>query len=172
MKKLTAVLKQKLENASRIAVLGIGSDLRGDDVAGIIVAKQIKKVSSRKKSPLKIKVFIGKTAPENLTGEIRKFKPSHLIIIDSADTNAQPGQVTVIKPEDVVGTSFCTHSLPIKVMIDYLQQSSRNLKVIIIGVQPKNLAVGSNVSKEVSQAVEELAVTIVNLFKKDQRQTH
>lgn len=162
MKKLTAVLKQKLENADRIAILGIGSDLRGDDAAGVIVAQQIEKNLGKSS---KVKVLIGATAPENLTGEIKKIEPSHLIIIDAADTNAQPGQVTVIKPQDIAGTSFCTHSLPLKVMIDYLQQSSHSLKVIIIGIQPKNLAVGSNISKEVSQAVEELAVTIVNLFK-------
>ena len=44
MKKLAAVLKQKLDGASGIAVLGIGSDLRGDDAAGIIVAQQIEKI--------------------------------------------------------------------------------------------------------------------------------
>jgi hydrogenase 3 maturation protease len=168
MKKLAAALKQKLENAGRVAVLGIGSDLRGDDAAGIIVAQQIKKNSSKKKKPPpQVKVFIGATAPENLTGEIKKFKPSHLIIIDSADIKAPPGRVTIINPEDVAGTSFCTHSLPIKVMIDYLLQSSCSLQVIIIGIQPKNLAAGSNVSKEVNQTVEELAVAIANLFKKD-----
>jgi hydrogenase 3 maturation protease len=163
VQELTKILRQKLDNAERVAILGIGSDLRGDDAAGVIIAQQIEKI----KLSTKVKVFIGATAPENLTGEIKKFKPSHLIIIDSADINAQPGQVTVIKPENVAGTSFCTHSLPIKVMIDYLLQSCPDLKVIIIGIQPQNLAVGSNVSKEVSLAVEELTATITDLFKKD-----
>jgi hydrogenase 3 maturation protease len=166
VRKLAAVLKQKLENASKIAVLGIGSELRSDDAAGVIAAKQIKKIIRRKKSPLKIKVFIGETAPENLTGEIKKFNPSHLIIIDSADMNTPPGQVTIINPEKVGGTSFCTHSLPLKVMIDYLRQSC-DCEAIIIGIQPQTVAVGSNISKEVGQTVEELAVTIVNLLQKD-----
>jgi hydrogenase 3 maturation protease len=161
MKKLAAVLKQKLDGASGIAVLGIGSDLRGDDAAGIIVAQQIEKI---KLSP-KIKILIGATAPENLTGEIKKFKPSHLLIIDSADTNAQPGQISIIDPDKVGGTTFCTHCLPIKVMIDYLMQSLCDLKVITIGIQPKNIAVGFDVSKEVKKAAEELAKTIVSLFK-------
>jgi hydrogenase 3 maturation protease len=167
VKNLAAVLKQKLENASKVAVLGIGSELRSDDAAGIIAAQQIKKVSSRKKSPLKINVFIGETAPENLTGEIKKISPSHLIIIDSADMNAPPGQVTIINPEEVGGISFCTHSLSLKLIIDYLQQSCRNLTVITIGIQPRTVAAGSNISKEVGQTVEELAVTIVNLLQKD-----
>jgi hydrogenase 3 maturation protease len=165
VKKPAEVLKQRLKNAGKVAILGIGSELRSDDAAGVIVAKQIKKVvGPKRKSSPRVKVFIGSTAPENLTGEIKKFKPSHLIIIDSSDTNAPPGQVTIINPENVGGTSFCTHSLPIKVMIDYLQQSCPDLKVIVIGIQPQTIAVGSNVSKKVSQAVDELTATIVNLF--------
>ncbi len=172
MTKLTAVLKQKLENAGKVAILGVGSELRSDDAAGILAAQQIKKISQqKKKSAPQVKVFIGETAPENLTGEIKRFKPSHLIIIDSADMSTKPGRIKIINPDKIGGTSFCTHSLPIKVMIDYLQQSCPDLKVIVIGIQPQTIAVGSNVSKKVSQAVEELTATIVNLFKKDQQQT-
>jgi hydrogenase 3 maturation protease len=165
VRKLAAVLKQKLENARKVAILGIGSELRSDDAAGVLAAQQIKKISrQKKKSSPQVKVFIGETAPENLTGEIKKFEPSHLIIIDSADINIKPGQIKIINPEKVGGTSFCTHSLPIKVMIDYLQQSFPDLKAIVIGIQPQTIAVGSNISEEVGHAVEELAVTIVNLL--------
>jgi Ni,Fe-hydrogenase maturation factor len=50
-------------------------------------------------------------------------------------------------------------------MIDYLLQSLSDLKVITIGIQPKNIAVGTDVSKEVTKATEELTKTIVSLFK-------
>jgi len=165
--KLTAVLKQKLENAGKVAILGVGSELRSDDAAGVLVAQQIKEISRRKKKSVpRVKVFIGETAPENLTGEIKEFKPSHLIIIDSSDTDVPPGQVTIISPEKVGGTSFCTHSLPLKVMVDYLRQSC-GCETIIIGIQPKNLSVGGLVSKEVAKAAKELAVTIVNLLEEN-----
>lgn len=167
MGKLTAVLKQKLENAGKVAILGVGSELRSDDAAGVLVAQQIKEISRRKKKSVpRVKVFIGETAPENLTGEIKEFKPSHLIIIDSSDTDVPPGQVTIISPEKVGGTSFCTHSLPLKVMVDYLRQSC-GCETIIIGIQPKNLSVGGLVSKEVAKAAKELAVTIVNLLEEN-----
>jgi hydrogenase 3 maturation protease len=166
VEKLAAILKQKLENAGKVAVLGIGSELRSNDAAGVLAAQQIRKNSRKKDLLHPIKIFIGSTAPENLTGEIKKFNPSHLIIIDSADMNAPPGQVTIINPEEVGGISFCTHSLPLKVMIDYLHQSC-DCEAIIIGIQSQTVAVGSNISKEVGQTVEELAVTIVNLLQKD-----
>jgi hydrogenase 3 maturation protease len=164
MKKLAAALKQKLENASKIAVLGVGSQLRGDDVAGILAAQQIEK-GRRKISSPQIEVFIGNTAPENLTSQIKKFNPSHLLIIDSADINASPGQMSIIQPQDIAGNTFSTHSLPLKLMVDYLLFSLPDLKVVVIGIQPQNIDMGKNVSKEVIRAIKEFVILFNNLFK-------
>jgi hydrogenase 3 maturation protease len=161
---LETILKKKLENATRVAVLGIGSELRGDDVAGILAAQQIEKIIARKNTPPEVRVFIGETAPENLTGEIKKFQPTHLIIIDSADLDAEPGCIRLLNPDEIGGTSFCTHSLPIKVLTDYLLQSF-NFQVITIGIQPGILAFGAKPSKELVQAVKRLSATITELLK-------
>jgi len=160
---LETILKQKLENANRIAVLGIGSDLRGDDVVGILAAQQIEKSIKNKTTPPQVQVFIGETAPENLTGEIKRFNPTLMIIIDSADLDTEPGQIRVLNVEEIGGTSFCTHSLPIKVMVDYLLQSLK-FEVITIGVQPKTLAVGAKPSKQIIQVAKRLSETIVKLL--------
>ena len=63
-------LKPELKGASKIVVLGVGSELRGDDIAGILAAENLKGKTSDK-----LQVLIGGTAPENLTGEIKKLKP-------------------------------------------------------------------------------------------------
>ena len=165
MQTLAAILKQKLENAVRVAVLGVGSDLRGDDVAGILTARHIEKITKQKTSSPDVQVFIGDTAPENLTGEIKKFQPTHLIIIDSADLDAEPGHIKVLNLDDIGGTSFCTHSLPLKVMTDYLLRSF-NFQVIPIGIQPKTLTVGARPSKQIVQAARQLSTTIAKLLKK------
>jgi len=132
------ILKQKLNNAQRVAVLGIGSELRGDDIAGLLVAQQIEETITKQtisphstrpdKSGLaqgkpEIRVFIGETAPENLTGEIKKFQPTHLIIIDAAEFNKEPGHIEIMEPETIGGTSFCTPSLPLAVIIGYVLES-------------------------------------------------
>lgn len=164
MQKLETILKQKLENARRVAILGIGSDLRGDDVAGILTAQQIEKIIRRKKTLPEVRVFIGETAPENLTGEIKLFQPTHLIIIDSADLDKEPGQVRLLNPDEIGGTSFCTHMLPTKVMTDYLLQSF-NCQIITIGIQPKTLVFGSQPTKDVLTAAKKLSSTIAKLLK-------
>lgn len=153
------ILKQKLNNARRVAILGIGSELRGDDIAGLLVARQIEKTITKQTTSPEVRVFIGETAPENLTGEIKKFQPTHLIIIDAAELNKEPGHIEIMEPGTIGGTSFCTHSLPIKVMVDYMLESFK-FEAILIGIQPKTLVFGAQPTKEVVAAAKHLADTI------------
>jgi hydrogenase 3 maturation protease len=159
-------LRQKLKGAKRLAILGIGSELRADDVAGILVAQRIKKLATGRESHIKLKVFTGGTAPENLTGELKKFKPTHMIIVDAADLGVKAGKIAVMEPDDVSGISFCTHSLPIKVMTDYLLQSFP-CEIMLIGIQPKTLAVGASPSEKVLEAVELVAAMIAGVLHQD-----
>jgi hydrogenase 3 maturation protease len=158
------ILKKKLHNAQRVAVLGVGSELRGDDVAGILAAQQIEKIITKQTTSPEVRVFIGETAPENLTGEIKRFQPTHLIIIDAAELNKEPGHISIMEPETIGGTSFCTHSLPLKIIIGYLLESFK-FQAIIIGIQPKTLTFGAPPTKEVVAAVKHLAETITKLLK-------
>jgi hydrogenase 3 maturation protease len=158
-----AVLKQKLSNALRIAVLGVGSELRGDDIAGLLAARQIEKTIAKQTTSQEIRVFIGETAPENLTGQIKEFQPTHLIIIDAAEFNKEPGHIEVMEPETIGGATFCTHSLPLTVIIGYLLESFK-FKAIIIGIQPKTITFGAQPTKEVVAAAQNLADAITSLL--------
>ena len=58
MKKLDDILKNRLNGAKKVGILGIGSEFRGDDAAGVMVAEQlIKHYSGSKKAQKNIKVF-------------------------------------------------------------------------------------------------------------------
>lgn len=161
---LKTILKNNLINAERIAVLGIGSELKADDIAGMEIAKYIDTVCSKNDSKCcDFKIFYGGTAPENFTGEIKKYKPSHLIIIDAADTGNEPGTIVFIKPEELAGISFSTHMLPIKIMIDYMLQSFE-CKVIVLGIQPKNLEFGDKCSKEVKTSIKQVGKAVSSII--------
>jgi len=147
-------LKKKLKTAERIVILGVGSDLRGDDAAGGIIAEEIEK----KKIP-NISTLLGGTAPENLTGEIKRLKPSHLIIIDAAEMNEPPGTIKLIRMDQIGGFSFSTHALPMKLMVDFLLKDI-TCEVYFIAIQPKSLKFGATVSGEVKQAIK----TVVESF--------
>ncbi|MDD4981086.1 MAG: hydrogenase 3 maturation endopeptidase HyCI [Candidatus Omnitrophica bacterium] len=164
MRSLKTTLKNKLQGAERVAVLGVGSDLRADDAVGLLVAGELKKACVESDNRARLKVFLGNTAPENLTGEIKKFCPTHIIIVDAADGQKEPGAVTLIDPGETGGISFCTHQLPPKIIADYLVKSLR-CKVIIIGIQPKALDFGASPSKEVIKSAKDIAAMIKGIIK-------
>ncbi|MCX5697107.1 MAG: hydrogenase 3 maturation endopeptidase HyCI [Candidatus Omnitrophica bacterium] len=165
MRQLKARLKNKLKGAKRIAFVGVGSELHGDDVAGILVARQIKDFPSRKKTSVKFKVFLGHTAPENISGQIREFKPTHIVIIDAADVGAKAGNIIMFDPQDEaeVGMSS-THRLPLRILAGYLK-ASIGCQALIIGIQPKIIDFGQDACLQVRRAAQKVAVSVKALLR-------
>ncbi|MFA5145900.1 MAG: hydrogenase 3 maturation endopeptidase HyCI [Candidatus Omnitrophota bacterium] len=166
MQTIKSLLKDRLTGAKRIAVLGVGSDLRADDEAGLLVAKGLLKNSPSRKGRVPIAAFIGATAPENLTGEIKRFKPSHLLIIDSAEFGNKPGTILVLKPADIKeGVTFSTHLMPARILSEYFHTSMK-CDITIIGIQPGTMKFGKPVSKSVKSAAKEVIAAILSAAKR------
>ena len=137
--------------------------IRADDAAGIIAATQLK--AYIKKNKMKsLKVFLGETAPENLTGEIKKFKPSHLIIIDAVDFNRKPGFTCLLDSYKDMGVSFSTHKMPLYIMQDYLCASC-SCQTMIIGIQPESCHFCQDLSKSVELSIKYLSEQITGALK-------
>jgi len=149
----------------RICVMGIGSDLRGDDIAGLVVADELVR-----RRPLELKnklsVIYASTAPENFTGEIKKINPSYLVIVDCAELGLEPGEVKIINETDIGGVSFSTHSLPISIIIDYLKRDI-DFKTIIIGIQPTDTSFGAELSNKVLKACDLVCESIIKVCQKN-----
>jgi hydrogenase maturation protease HycI len=146
-------LKQALSTDSEVdgpvVVLGVGSELRSDDAAGLKVVERLLEL------PLpQVHALSGGTAPENRTSEIRRLAPSQLIIVDSADMGMSPGSIGLIDPADIDRLSPGTHSLPLSVLADYISRET-GCAVTLIGIQPRTLEFGGCISKEVESAVGE-----------------
>lgn len=143
------------ETAERsVVVLGVGSEMRQDDAAGVHVAAAL----SRAPIP-GVHAIDGGSAPENCTAEIRQLNPSHILIIDSAHMGEPPGRIRLIDSQDIGGSSFGTHGLPLSVLADYLA-SEIGCRVTIIGIQPASVDFGEGLSSEVRQAVEEIVLAL------------
>lgn len=158
MKSLHEFLLERLRGVKKLAVLGAGSVLRADDAAGVMVVEKLMADCSIEEHP-NLRFYLGETAPENYSGNIRIFCPTHLLIIDAADLGQKPGDIVDINPEDVGGPTFCSHMLPLKVMIDYLI-SETGTAVILIGIQYKNIAFDTDMTIEIKKAVDEIYITL------------
>jgi hydrogenase 3 maturation protease len=144
---------EKLRGVTSLAVLGVGSTLRADDAAGIEVVEKLKENYGC--TIPRVQFYIGETAPENFSGKIASFNPTHLLIIDACDVGQAPGSFIDINPADVGGPTFSSHMLPIKVMVSYLV-SETGMDVTLLGIQYKNIAFDTAMSQEVEKAVDEV----------------
>lgn len=151
-------LAKALHRARRIAVLGVGSELRGDDVAGVLVARRID-ASCRRARSRRLAGFVGCSAPENLTGEIARFAPTHLVVVDAADLGREPGEVDIIPEENIAGTSFSTHTLPLRIIVDYLAQTA-GIRAVILGIQPEHTELCAPPSARVLAAVRRVVAAL------------
>ena len=69
------------ERPARLAVLGIGHELCGDDAVGTRFAAMLRALLPNE--PRLLAVEAG-PAPENFTGSLRRFDPSLILMIDAA----------------------------------------------------------------------------------------
>ncbi len=149
---LTKALRARPERPGlqrRVVLLGVGSEMRADDAAGILIAQRIESLHIPG-----VWALAGGSAPENLTGEVRQISPTHLIIIDSADMGAAPGTLRLVDVQEIGGMSFGTHALPLSVLAGYLAKET-GCSITVMGIQPRSLEFDGALSPEVAQAVEE-----------------
>ncbi len=165
MTPLATLLKKKLHNARRVSVLGVGSTLRGDDAAGMLIADEIESYRKKTKKGKVVQVLFGETAPENFTGNIRRFNPTHLIIVDCAEVKKKPGSVFLLDVENITGITFSTHSLPLKIMTDYLLKDM-TCEIIIIGIQPKSLQFNTPCSAQIKKSVKDVSSALKEVLNK------
>ena len=154
MRKIKEILKTRLEGAERVALLGIGSEMRADDAAGILVARELEL-----KQPSfgeRVRVFVGHASPESLTGEIKRYRPTHLLIVDAADLGLEPGGSRIIQKSEIDGVSFSTHRLPTRILADYLE-GELSCEIIIIGIQPLTMELLKPASETIRESARGMA---------------
>jgi hydrogenase 3 maturation protease len=144
----------KSNTTPRIAILGVGNLFRSEDAAGILVARALSNRECAADTD-HILILEAGQAPENRTGELRKFAPELVLIVDAAEMGETPGAIRWISGEEIDGMSASTHSLPLSMLIHYLKLDIK-CDVRLLGIQVGSNEVGENVSMEVLQAVDEI----------------
>ncbi|MBS7608987.1 hydrogenase maturation peptidase HycI [Candidatus Bathyarchaeota archaeon] len=143
------VLKDKLRDAERVAILGIGNELRGDDIFGPLFAKKFKRFEGGK-----ILVLDCGLVPENFASKIVFFNPTHLVVVDAVDMSAPPGSIGIFDEDSLPSASFSTHKPSLLQLLSYLRSFKVNPKLILLGIQPRDLSFMAPISKDVKYAME------------------
>lgn len=159
-------LKEKLklladDPRSRVAVLGIGNELNGDDSAGNWVARKLGEYLIDQPNYL---VMDCGTIPENASGPLRRFQPQLILLIDAADLGEPAGTIQFVELDQVRGFSASSHSLPLSVLAKFLEQEFL-CDVVLCCIQPMSLAFEAPLTIAVNKAVDDVVAEFVALIR-------
>lgn len=141
-----------------MAVVGVGSSLRGDDAAGLRVAARLAAWVARDGTD-RLAAFVGGAAPENFTGEISRYRPDCVVLVDAAHLGRAPGELRLIAPEQVGGLAFSTHMLPVPILLDYLRATT-GCRTVVVGLQVAQKDVLAPLTPAVARGVRRLVAAL------------
>lgn len=178
------MLAKTLENAwnarnerERIAVVGIGNEFNGDDAAGVLAVKMLRRKlaqimghgsrADEIESPVfrseKVVLVEAATAPENFTGFLRREQPVHILFLDAAWLESPPGTIAVMNARVAGGMGASTHLQPLATLASFLEREIA-CDVTLVGIQPQSLDFDVPVSPAVKWACRSLAVFLAQLL--------
>jgi hydrogenase 3 maturation protease len=158
----------------RVAILGIGSELHGDDAVGVLVARALKENTRDRKPPedsrpsaftaRELLVIEAGMAPEAFTGPLRRFAPDLVLMVDAAQLGEPPGTVRWFDWPEAEGLSASTHTLPPSVLAQYLVRELR-CTVVLVGIQPTTLGFDEGMTRAGRRAVQQVTKELLAFLK-------
>jgi hydrogenase 3 maturation protease len=142
----------------RVVVVGIGNPLRGDDGAGVKIIELVQETGLPD-----VMLLNTETVPEAFTGKVTEYKPTHVLLLDAANFHGEPGEVKLIESSRIGGQAVSTHSLPLTIFISYIEKTL-DVKVLLLGVQPRNIEFYSEMSSEVAETAERVAALLAKML--------
>jgi hydrogenase 3 maturation protease len=146
----------------RVAVLGVGNRLRGDDAIGPRVIDELREKTAAV-------LFDCGTAPENFIGPVVEARPERILFIDACAFGAGPGEFRFFDREQIdelAAGLVSTHTLPLSMTVALLGQELRATESVLgsaagpnrpemalLGVQPRRLEFGEELSAELTAAL-------------------
>jgi hydrogenase 3 maturation protease len=135
-------------------------DWKSDDRLGIDLARAL---SRELPAHPRLCVVSGGEAPENFTGQVRAFAPSHVLLLDAVDHGLEPGTAFLADEEDITMGDMTSHRLPLKLLMRFLA-ASIPCRVMLLGVQPRTLLPGKRLSLPVRKTLAPLAGLLAEML--------
>jgi hydrogenase maturation protease len=150
----------KLEHRQTIAVIGIGNLLLSDDGIGIHAVRSLR---SNPRTCLLSRIIDGGTVGTDLLGEICGCEQA--LIVDAVDAGQRPGTIVWMDLNSSDLPRIQTrnaHQSGIYGLLDDLRLlGCAPQQIVLVGVQPASLSIGTQLSPEVASAIPALEKEIV-----------
>lgn len=146
-------MAQRRKSMPRVLVLGVGSTIMSDDGVGAIVVQELQR---EYRFPAGVDIIDGGTLGLALLPFLEG--KSHVILVDAVETGRPPGFCVRLAGDELpcaLDTKLSPHQMGLKDLLGAAQLIGNTLpELVLVGVQPKTLALGSELSAEVNLQVE------------------
>jgi hydrogenase maturation protease len=143
----------------KIAVLGMGNVLFKDEGIGIHLIHALKNFPDIES----VDLIDGGTSPQ-VIDLVRDA--DRLIVVDAAYGGEEPGSVYRIKPEHVKNQKpYSIHELNVLQMLWTLNITGKSPKITIIGIEPKEIDWGLELSPELEQRLPRITEFLLEIIR-------
>ena len=151
-------LERALSSAltGRVALVGIGNRLRGDDGVGSALAGRLADAGVPR-------VFDGQELPEDMVARVAATSPDTVLLVDAVDLGAEPGSVALIDGDQTMSYLPTTHRIPSELLMQVLERAT-GARCLLLGVQPAGTGFGRAMSPEVTASLETLAELLAGML--------
>jgi len=152
----------KGDRTIKAAVVGVGNILLKDEGIGIHVVRALREAIG---SRTDVDIIDGGTSPDALLGLETVPK---LILVDAARGGGAPGTIYRFHPGDIATESKGITSLHQLGLLDSLQMmklsGSQPADIVIIGVEPKEIDWGLELSPELNEKLPQIVQVVMGLI--------
>lgn len=135
-----------------VVLVGVGNPMLGDDAAGCLVAQGLAGTPG-------LQVIQADEVPENCFCTILDARPDVVVFVDAVNLGAPPGSVAILEADALARHEPSTHRVPLGLVAEFVQRQS-GADVFVLGIQPRQVTLGSDLSPEVAVATESLSELI------------
>ncbi len=133
-------------------LMGIGNILNGDDGVGCYIAEKMREIGWA--------AIDCSTAPENFSGQVSRYSPSRVLVVDAALMDLPAGSIRRIDSTKIKEVGFSTHTMSLSHFMDYIAEECSD--ATLIGIEPHSMALGTPLSSEVLSSAERLIEILLN----------
>ncbi len=129
--------------------VGVGNRLKSDDAIGIYICEKIIATNFKK-------VLIVESGIEKFVGKINSIAPDILVLVDCTDFNKEPGYCDLVPIDNILDHTMHTHTISLKRISEFFE-----MPTYLLGIQPKNVMFGEDISEEVANSANNL-IQLIN----------
>lgn len=144
--------------AKKILIVGIGNLILRDEGIGVHAARELEEQSL----PPQVEVIEGGTALMELLPAIRDAE--RIIVIDALRGGGLPGTIYRVFPEDLMVDAerlLSLHQVGLLEVLGMARQLGADPEVVIIGVEPKEITWGMELTPEVAAKLPQVIEAVV-----------